>query len=153
MYYGQENDPDYIMHFGVKGMKWGVRRSAKSADIEGVGAGGGDVGEDEEERKRKQKELQEIAAAIIEKGEEIGMKVDKSIYKISQNIKNDRLVEALSKVAKQSANNFKNGANDIRRHVGILTYTERKAKEKREEDRLRKKFGVTRVRVDKKTVF
>ena len=67
MYYGQESDPDYIMHFGVKGMKWGVRRSAKSANIEGVGAGGGDVNEDEEERKRKQKELQEIAAAINEK--------------------------------------------------------------------------------------
>lgn len=152
MYYGQENDPDYITHFGVKGMKWGVRRSKKSDDIEGVGAGG-DVNEDEEERKRKQKELQELAAAIIEKGEEIGMKVDKSIYKTLQNIKNDRFVEALSKVAKQSTKNFKNGANDIRRHVGILTYSERKAKEKREEDRLRKKFGVTRVRVDKKTVF
>ena len=77
MYYGQENDPDYIMHFGVKGMKWGVRRPAKSANIEGVGAGGGDVGEDEEERKKKQKELQEIAAAINETGEKMGKKIEK----------------------------------------------------------------------------
>ena len=77
-------------------------------------------------------------------------KTKKSIDKTLRNVKNDRLVKALSKAAKRNIKNIKKGANDVRRSAGFLTDAENKAIEKKEAARIRKKYGGMKIELEKK---
>lgn len=167
-YSSAERIESYLEHYGVKGMKWGKRSSDKPVDIEGAGGGGGDMEEDEEERERKQKELQEIAAAINEKGEKIGKKIEKfaddpqkaidkklkktkkSIDKGVRDIKNDRLVRAMSKSIGSAVTDANKALTKARIKAGFRTEAEQRKIDRKEKERIRKKYGGMPIKLEKR---